>query len=101
MSMIEHMVVFKFNSETTPGAVDSLRQALMGLKEQFEGIVDLTFGENFSERGKGFTHGLVVRFKDKAALDEYLPHDAHQAVVRDRVLPILDELVVVDYEIGS
>jgi hypothetical protein len=73
--------------------------ALHGLRGQVDGIVELSAGENFStERSKGFTHGLWVRFRNREALRAYIPHPAHQKVVKENVLPIMDDLIVVDYE---
>jgi len=43
--------------------------------------------------------GLVVRFRDRAALDAHIPHPAHRGVVEKHIHPIREEVIVVDYEI--
>jgi hypothetical protein len=60
--------------------------------------VDLSCGPNFSDRAKGYTHGLVIRFRDRAALDAYFPHPAHQNVVQTLINPIRADTLIVDYE---
>jgi len=97
--MVEHIVLFELKPETTPEQVGAMEAGLQMLATEIPGIIGLTFGENFSDRNKGSTHGLVVRFTDRAALEVYIPHPAHQSVVEELVRPILDEIIVVDYEI--
>lgn len=97
--MVEHVVLFKLNPEATAEQQQAAIAALQGLKAQIDGIVDLTCGPNFSERSQGFEIGLVVRFRDRAALEAYLPHPAHRGAVEQYILPIRQDVIVVDYEI--
>jgi stress responsive alpha/beta barrel protein len=97
--MVEHVVLFKLKAGTTNAQKEAAIQALRGLRNQIDGIVDLTCGENFSERSQGFQIGLVVRFRDRAALDAYLPHPAHRGAVEQYVQPIREDVIVADYEI--
>jgi stress responsive alpha/beta barrel protein len=97
--MVEHIVLFKVRVETPPQAVAAMTDGAKGLKSRVPGIVDLSFGPKFSDRNKGFTHGLVVRFQDRAALDGYIPHPAHREVVEKLIRPITEDVLVVDYEI--
>ena len=97
--MVEHIVLFKLKSDAPPEAVQAMVDGLSGLRTSIPGIVDLTVGENFGDRSQGFTHGLTVRFQSRQALDDYIPHPAHQKAVQELIRPILDEIIVVDYEI--
>ena len=97
--MIEHVVLFKVKAATPAASVKAMVDGLAGLKARVPGIVNLSVGANFSDRSKGFTHGLVVRFRDKAALDAYLPHPAHQDVVQNHIRPIIEDVVAIDYEL--
>jgi hypothetical protein len=97
--VVEHVVLFRWKAGAAPEAIAHVIEGLRGLRNEIPGIVDLSCGENFSERSEGFHCGLVVRFADRAALDAYGPHPAHQAVVQERLLPIRDAVVVVDYEL--
>ena len=71
---------------------------LRGLKGKIAGVVDLSCGANFSDRGKGYTHGLVVRFMDRAALEAYGPYPEPQRVVQNFINPIRADILALDYE---
>jgi hypothetical protein len=96
--MVEHVVLFKIRPDATDAQKNEMLANLLGLKAKIRGIVHATAGANYSDRSRGYTHGFVVRFADRAALDAYLPHPEHQAVVERCVKPITDEVLVVDYE---
>jgi len=96
--VVEHIVLFKWKAEATAEQITVAVAALRGLKEQIPNVLDLSIGENFTDRGQGFTHGLVVRFPDKAALEVYGPHPAHQHVVQTFINPIRESLLALDYE---
>ncbi len=96
--MVEHIVLFKWKSEATAEQIAAAIKGLGDLKEQVPNILNLSVGENFTDRGQGFTHGLVVRFPDKAALEVYGPHPAHQHVVQTFINPIRESVLALDYE---
>lgn len=97
--MIVHIVLFKWQENASPEAIASAIEALKKLKDKIPGIIDLSCGENFSERAKGFQHGLVVKFSDRSALDAYIPHPVHQQVVQNLIKPILADIIALDYEV--
>jgi hypothetical protein len=92
-------VLFKLKADASEEAKNAAIEALKGLKAQIDGIVDLTCGRNFSERSQGYEIGLVVRFRDRAALDAYISHPAHRGVVEKYIHPIREDVIVADYEI--
>ena len=98
--MIEHLVIFKWKPDTTESQIAAAHGALRGLKDSIPGIVSITCGSTISDRGQGYTTGLVVRLENKAALDAYGPHPAHQAVVANFISPIRENLIAIDYEVG-
>lgn len=98
--MIEHIVLFKWIEDAAPEAIVAAMNALSELPDKIPGIVDLSCGENFSNRSQGYQSGLVVRFTDRAALDAYGPHPDHQHVVQTFINPIRADIIAVDYEIG-
>lgn len=97
--MIEHIVLFKLKTDASEGKKRALLDALLALKNSVPGIVQASAGINFSARAQGYTHGFVVRFKDRAALDAYLPHPAHVAVVESHVKPLSEGVLALDYEL--
>ncbi len=97
--MVDHIVLFKINESATGEQIEAMLESLRGLQDQFDGITELRCGPNTSDRSQGFTHGLFVRFKSQEDLDEYMPHPIHQKAVADFIIPILDTIIVVDYEV--
>jgi hypothetical protein len=60
-------------------------------------VVELTAGENFSERAGGYTHGLFARFEDADGLRGYLDHPDHRVVV-EKLDALTTGRIVLDYE---
>src|SRR6185437_15911027 len=56
-SMIEHIVLFRWAEGASREAIDSVGTELRKLKDKIPGIVDLSYGANFCDRSKGYTHG--------------------------------------------
>jgi hypothetical protein len=96
--LLEHIVLFKWKPEATAAQIDAAIEGLRALKNMLPEIVDLTAGKNFTDRGKGYTHGLVVRFRDRAGLESYGPSQEHQAVVQNLIAPIREDVLALDYE---
>jgi hypothetical protein len=96
--LIEHIVLFRWKEEASQEAMDSAVAELRRLKGKIAGIVDLSCGANFSDRAKGYTHGLVVRFTDRAALEAYGAHPEHQRVVQNFINPIRADILALDFD---
>jgi hypothetical protein len=96
--MIEHVVLFRWAETASEEAKATAMTELRSLKGKIPGIIDLSCGTSFCDRAKGYTHGLVVRFKDRAALQAYGPHPEHQRVVQNFIDPVRADVLVVDYE---
>lgn len=94
--VFEHIVLFKPKATTTRAQEDELIHQLVALRTEIPTIVDISAGRTVTERAKGYTIGLVVRFEDQAGLDVYQPHPAHQRVVA-YVREIIDDVIAVDY----
>lgn len=94
--MIDHLVFLAVREDASPEDVEDLISSIRGLKETVPGVVDLTVGENFSERSGGYTHGLFVRFESVEDLQRYMKHPDHLAVVEK--LDRLTDRIVADYE---
>ena len=96
--VVRHVVIFKFKEGTSDAQLKSIVDGFRGLKDRIPGILNFEWGTNMSPEklDQGFTHCLVVTFKDVAARDAYLPHPAHKEFVA--ILgPHLEKPFVVDY----
>ncbi len=95
-----HIVLFKFKDTATPEQVKEIEAAFAKLPGQIDVIKRFECGHmDNAEVGlnQGFTHSFLVTFKDKADLEKYLPHAAHQQFV-EKVKPVLEKALVFDYE---
>lgn len=89
--MIDHIVLFRFRPDLPLAALGELYQDLQGLASEIPGITAMRCGAHSSPEGlnQGFSHAMVMTFRDAAARDAYLPHPAHRRVV-ERLVPMLE-----------
>ena len=90
--MVVHMVSFK-----NKGAARADHRAKLNGLRDLEGIVDFKVGEDFIRSPRSFDTGLVVLFRDRAALDSYAVHPRHVPVAqlgRD----LSETIVAVDFD---
>ena len=78
--MIEHMVWIKFHPGVTDESVRQHLDALAGLASTVKAVQELHVGPNVTDRAQGFTHGLLVRVRDREALQAYLDDPRHVEV---------------------
>lgn len=95
---LRHVVLFKFKADATEQQIQEIVAGFEALPKKIDGITNFEWGTDNSPEGlaDGFTHCFVVSFKDAAARDAYLPHQAHKdfvAILRPR----LEKVLVVDY----
>ena len=98
--MVEHIVLLKLKSEVTPAQLETLSDVLLGMTDEISGIESITAGTNNSPEGKsqGYTYGFIVRFRDEAARDAYLPHPFHRQVASEHIRPLVEDVLVFDYQ---
>ena len=98
MSLIRHVVLFKWKDGTPPSKVREIEDGFRGLPGKIAGIADFEWGTDVSPEGlsEGFTHCFLVTFRDAKARDAYLPHPAHKAFV-GLLEPHLEKALVVDF----
>lgn len=96
--VLRHVVLFKFKETATPEQIKKVVDAFGELPSKIDAIQAYEWGVNNSPEGhdKGHTHCFLVTFNSEKDRDAYLPHPAHQAFVKE-LLPILDDVTVVDY----
>ena len=101
--MLTHIVLLKLKEDVKKEAIDNLYSRLPSLKEEIEGIVSISGGTNISpeKKDQGYSEGFVIVFEDNKARDDYLPHLSHQKFIEDCIAPIVDDVLVFDYETKS
>jgi antibiotic biosynthesis monooxygenase (ABM) superfamily enzyme len=96
--LVDHLVLFTVRENAPPEEVGELIDGLRALRSAVPNVVDLSVGENFSERGGPFTHGLFVRFATADDLHAYLGHPEHRKVVERLDALTEGDRIVVDYD---
>src|SRR5258705_11494978 len=72
--MYIHTFLFQWHPSVTTEMKDRVAREIRALQGQIPGLLETSYGANISPRSQGFTHGGVMKFRDKAALDSYSPH---------------------------
>ena len=80
--MVEHMVWIRFKETVSPQQVRQHMEALNSLMEYVPVIQSIRAGANFTDRAKGFTHGLIVTLASREDLPRYLDHPRHVEVAK-------------------
>ena len=62
--MIEHAVLLAVRPGTPEADVDAMLAGLRGL-DGIDGVLSVSVGPTFTDRGKQFTHGLIVRLASR------------------------------------
>jgi hypothetical protein len=94
--MVVHIVSFKYKADASAAARADHRAKLKGIAD-IEGILDFKVGEDFVRSPRSYDTGLVVLFRDRAALERYATHPRHVPVAqfgRD----LSETIVAVDFD---
>ncbi len=90
-------MLFAVNDDASPEDVEDLLASIRNLRGSIPNVMDLSVGEDFSGRAKGYTHGIFVRLRTTDDLRAYLNHPEHQAVV-EKLDALTTGRLVVDYD---
>ncbi|RWC33304.1 Dabb family protein [Mesorhizobium sp.] len=102
--MIRHCVFVKFRNDVGVGEYKAIHADLEALRQVIDGMDTVQFSANVSPEpfARGFTHGFTIDFRDAAARDAYLVHEAHQRAGARLVAALeggTEGLIVFDLEI--
>jgi len=76
-----HVFAFQWKPGTSEAQKDRAAKEISAFQGQIPGLLQTHVGANISPRGKGYTFGGIMQFKDKASLEAYVQHPAHQALL--------------------
>ncbi len=86
-----HVFAFQWKQGTTEAQKERAAKDIAAFQGVIPGLLQTHVGPNISPRGKGYTFGGIMQFKDKAALDAYVQHPAHQALLA-WLVPLIDAI---------
>lgn len=94
--MVVHLVSFKYRTDVDDAARQDHRTRLKALAD-VDGILDFKVGADFVRSPRSYDTGIVVLFRDRAALDGYATHPRHVPVAqlgRD----LSENIIAVDFD---
>ncbi len=86
-----HVFAFQWKQSATDEDKARALKDISAFQGQIPGLLETHVGPNISPRGKGYTFGGIMRFKNQAALDAYVQHPAHQALLV-WLVPLIDAI---------
>jgi len=98
--MIKHIVLLKIKPGVSKDKIEEMYDNLFRLKDLISGIAMISGGKNNSpeNKSKEYTEGFVLNFENKEIREMYLNHPDHIKVAEQYISPIIDDIVVFDYE---
>jgi hypothetical protein len=94
--MITHIVCWKYKEEVSEEARNEHVERLKALPKLISNIESFDVGRDILRLDRSFDTGLVAVYPDRAALDEYTVHAAHQAVA-ELGKEIAQQVISVDF----
>jgi hypothetical protein len=86
-----HVFVFQWKPEVSQAEKDRAAKDIAAFQGQIPGLLETHVGPNISPRGKTYTFGGIMRFKDQASLDAYVQHPMHKALLV-WLVPLIDAI---------
>ncbi len=97
---VEHVVLLWLNEPGNAAVKDRIVESARSFPREIPGILGMSIGDALPSPREvvddSFDLGLVLRFKDKAALDAYEKHPVHVKAVKEVLAPNASKLKVYD-----
>lgn len=95
--MLTHIVIWKYRDDVEADVRETHVSLLRGLAAKIPAIESLAVGSDVLKLPRSYHTGLVVAFRDRAALNDYTVHPEHiKVVVFGRA--ITEHIASVDFE---
>lgn len=86
-----HAFAFQWKPGTSDTQKEKARREIAAFQGVIPGLLQTHVGPNISPRGKSYTFGGVMQFKDEASLNAYFQHPAHLALLA-WLVPLIDAI---------
>ena len=81
--MLIHIVWLKPHPDADPMLIDDVVARILALENQIDEIDKIQIGWTVTDRANGFSLGVIVNLENQSALERYIDHPFHKAVVKD------------------
>lgn len=72
-----HIALYQWKVGTSDEEIDAALAEIASLEQKVDGIVEISCARNESRYSEGYTHVILVRGENAAALDAYRSHPDH------------------------
>lgn len=93
-----HVANFAWKDHTTPADVERITTALTALATELSGVDSYRCGADVSRTPDSYDYAVVGVFVDRDHFVAYRDHPEHQRILKELILPHLDNRVVVQLE---
>jgi len=100
MSIFRHTVLMRFRMDATEEQIETAIEGLASMPEAMSFIRRYEFGRDLRILEESFDFALVADFDSESDYRRYAENPDHQAVIADRIRPILDQMARVQYWVG-
>merc|ERR1719468_367439 len=102
MTQVEHVTMCTLKEDATDAEKETMTQESYKLRT-IDGVLNVATGPTtIPQRSQGYTHALVARFRDQAALDAYQVDPVHVKFVTEFMKPLVDPkvpIVILDFNV--
>ncbi len=95
--MFTHIAIFKWKQGTNKTDINAALAEVEALQNKIPDIIEIRTGENQSRFSEGYTHVVLVRGKDKEAIETYRKHPWH-LLVAAKIEAMEEHGIGVDFE---
>jgi hypothetical protein len=96
--MLRHVVCFRWRDDATEEQKDAVRAGLADLPDQIPEIAGYHVGHDAGIRDTSWDFAVVAEFASRDDFLAYAAHPARQAVIDERITPIVEKRVGVQFE---
>ena len=94
-------MLLRWNDAADPAALAGMTEGLASLPAQIPELLDYRFGADLALAEGNWDFAVVADFADEAGYTAYRDHPAHQAVIGERLGPLVAERGAVQMHIDS
>lgn len=96
-----HVVLFRWQPETSAGQLAALERALAALPGQVPQIRAYRFGADAKLSPGNHDFAIVADFDDVDSFRAYVAHPAHQRLIAEHIRPLMAERAAVQFRVEA
>jgi len=97
---IQHVIFSKIDNPNDAKVLGAIKEGC-GVLRKIPGVLSVTAGPNYTQRGGGYNYGFIVTFESKQAEKEYQSHPDHLRVIKEIIGPLISKdppVLAIDFD---